>query len=84
MRAYMGAAKNKTARMMASRLGQAVRARREAMDMSQDELAWRAEVHRAYMGTIERGEQNITVYKLFQVARALGAKPSDILKDIDL
>lgn len=70
--------------MMAIRLGQAVRARREEQEMSQDELAWRAEIHRAYMGTIERGGQNITVYKLFQVARALGLKPSDILSDIDL
>ncbi len=70
--------------MIAIRLGQAVRTRREEQEMSQDELAWRAEIHRAYMGTIERGGQNITVYKLFQVARALGLKPSDILSDIDL
>ncbi len=80
----MGAADDKTAKKMAIRLGQAIRARRESVDLSQDELAWRAEVHRAYMGTIERGGQNITVFKLFQIARALGIKPSDILKDMNL
>ncbi len=80
----MGSAKDKTAKIMAIRIGGAVRARRLEMDLSQDELAWRAEVHRAYMGTIERGEQNITVYKLFQVARGLGTTPSEILKDVDL
>jgi transcriptional regulator with XRE-family HTH domain len=80
----MGAAKDKTAKKMAIRLGQAIRERREQVDLSQDELAWRAEIHRAYMGVIERGGQNITVFKLFQIARAIGIKPSDILKDIGL
>ena len=80
----MGAANDKTAKKIATRLGRAVRNRRENADLSQDELAWRAEIHRAYMGTIERGGQNITVFKLFQVARALGLKPSDLLKDIGL
>jgi hypothetical protein len=36
------------------------------------------------MGTIERGGQNITVFKLFQITRALGIKPSEVLKDIGL
>lgn len=80
----MGAGKDKAAKKMAIRLGQAVRKRREDIDISQDELAWRAEIHRAYMGVIERGSQNITVWKLFQISRALGSKPSDILKDIGL
>jgi len=80
----MGAANDKTAKKIAIRLGRAVRNHRENADLSQDELAWRAEIHRAYMGTIERGGQNITVFKLFQIARALGLKPSDLLKDIGL
>ncbi|MEM0966787.1 MAG: helix-turn-helix transcriptional regulator [Verrucomicrobiota bacterium] len=80
----MGAAKDKAANKIAIRLGQAIRSRREEAELSQDELAWRAEIHRAYMGTIERGGQNITVYKLFQVARALGLNPSDILRDMEL
>jgi len=80
----MGAANDKTAKKMAIRLGQAVRKRREEAELSQDELAWRPEIHRAYMGVIERGAQNITVWKLFQISRALGLKPSDILKDIGL
>lgn len=80
----MGAANDKVAKRLAIQLGQSVRARREEVELSQDELAWRSETHRAYMGTIERGGQNITIFKLFQIARALGVKPSDILKDIGL
>lgn len=80
----MGAANDKTAKKIAIKIGQAIRDRRIESDLSQDELAWRADVHRAYMGTIERGEQNITVFKLFQIARGLKIKPTDILRDIDL
>ena len=78
----MGAGSDKAAKRMAIHIGQAIRSRREQNELNQDELAWRSDTHRAYMGTIERGEQNITVYKLFQISRALGAKPSDILRDI--
>lgn len=80
----MGAAKDKAAKRLAIQVGNAIRARRETFDLSQDELAWRADIHRAYMGTIERGGQNITIFKLFQISRALGIQPSDILKDIGL
>lgn len=76
----MGAAEDKTAQKIAIKLGQTIRRAREEAGLSQDELAWRADIHRAYMGVIERGEQNITVFKLFQISRALGIKPSDILE----
>ena len=78
----MGAGADKTAKRLAIQIGQAIRARRELAELNQDELAWRSDTHRAYMGTVERGGHNITVFKLFQISRALGAKPSDILKDI--
>ena len=80
----MGASQDKTAKKIAIQLGHAIRARREGEELSQDELAWRADIHRAYMGTIERGEQNITVFKLFQIARGLGVSPSELLQDIGL
>lgn len=78
----MGAGSDKTAKRMAIHLGKAIRNRREQADLNQDELAWRSDTHRAYMGSIERGDYNITIYKLFQISRALGAKPSEILNDI--
>ncbi len=73
-----------TADELAKRVGQAVRATREQAGLSQDELAWRAGIHRAYMGVIERGEQNITIFKLYQVAKAMGIECSEILEKAGL
>ena len=74
----------KEARTLARKLGFAIRKARTDSGLSQDELAWRSEIHRAYMGVIERGEQNVTVSKLAQVCRGLGLKPSALLGKIGL
>lgn len=76
--------RSKESRSLARKLGFAIRKARTASGMSQDELAWRCDIHRAYMGVIERGEQNITVGKLTQVCQGLGVKPSHILTKIGL
>ena len=52
-------------------LGREIRRQREALGWSQEELAERANLHRHYIGGIERGERNIGVRALFAVLRAL-------------
>jgi transcriptional regulator with XRE-family HTH domain len=52
-------------------LGEAIRVRRLALGLSQEELASRASVHRTYLSDIERGTRNITLGMLAQVANAL-------------
>lgn len=52
-------------------LGKRIRDLREARDWSQEDLARRCGRHFTYIGRIERGEQNVTVEVLFEVARAL-------------
>jgi transcriptional regulator with XRE-family HTH domain len=74
--------KPKESQILARKLGAAIRRFRIEAGLSQDELAWRSEVHRAYLGVIERGEQNITVKKLAQVCHGLGIKPSSLLAKI--
>lgn len=63
------------------RLGAAIRARREAMGISQEGFADKIGMHRAYYSTIERGERNLTLATLERVAVGLGAKPSQLLKE---
>lgn len=58
----------------------AVRKRRKALKLSQEELAERCRLHRTYIGAIERAEGNITLDTLDKVAKALGEKPWDLLK----
>ena len=43
------------------KLGQAIRTRRLAIKLSQDDFADRIHMHRAYYSAIERGEKNITL-----------------------
>lgn len=55
-------------------LGEAIRIRRLALGLSQEDVAARANVHRTYLSDIERGTRNITVGMLSQVANALQIK----------
>lgn len=61
-------------------LGRRIRERRQIKGWSQEELADRAKLDRSYIGGIERGERNITVLKLCQVAGALKLDLGDLMR----
>ena len=63
-----------------SSLGRAVRTRREALGLSQEELGSLADLHRTYVGSVERGERNITTLCLIRLAKALNMLPSELLE----
>jgi transcriptional regulator with XRE-family HTH domain len=54
---------------------------RRACGLSQEALAERAELHRTYISDIERGNRNVSVRNIFQIARALGCAPSDLVEE---
>jgi transcriptional regulator with XRE-family HTH domain len=54
------------------RFGERVRELRLAKGLSQEELAFRARVHRTYLGGIERGERNPALKNIAAIAGALG------------
>lgn len=63
------------------KFGKKVRAERDKLGFSQEELASRAGVHRTYIGMIERAEKNITLENIEKVAKALNLKLSDFFRD---
>jgi transcriptional regulator with XRE-family HTH domain len=67
---------------IAVQVGRALRVRREAAQMSQDQFADRIDMHRAYYAAIERGEKNITLATLKRVADGLRVPMSKVLDDI--
>ncbi|WP_334319011.1 helix-turn-helix domain-containing protein [Termitidicoccus mucosus] len=69
---------------LARQLGAVLRDVRNKAALNQEELAWRCEIHRAYMGFIEQGRYSITVAMLVQVCEQLGIKPSAVLRRIGL
>lgn len=53
-------------------LGARVRARRDELGLSRQELADTAGLHLNYLGGIERGERNVATVNLARLAQALG------------
>jgi len=51
------------------------------LGLSQEELADRANIHRTYIGGIERGERNPTLTMIQRIAVALGVTPGTLLED---
>ena len=65
--------------LSAKKLGSNVRKFREALGISQEELAERSGLHRTYVGSVERGERNVSLENIVLLARALGEAPSELL-----
>lgn len=60
--------------------GENVRKHRRLLDISQEELAHRADLHRTYIGMIERAEKNITLVNMEKIANALQVNIEVLLK----
>lgn len=57
--------------------GQRVQELRKQRNLSQEQLAELAGVHRTYIGMIERAEKNITLYNINRIAKALKVEIKD-------
>lgn len=62
------------------KVGLRIREIRKKKKMSQEQLAYVADLHRAYMGQIERGEKNIGLINLEKIAKALNVSLESLLK----
>lgn len=53
------------------KFGQSVRQLRKEKNLSQEDLSFKADLHRTYIGMIERAEKNITLVNIEKIAKAL-------------
>ena len=65
-------------------LGREIRRHRKAKNLSQEQLAERAGLHRNYIGYLERGENNPRVMSLFQIAQALDLGLGDLVDQLSV
>ncbi|HGN1328154.1 TPA: helix-turn-helix domain-containing protein [Proteus mirabilis] len=64
---------------LSKKLGERIRNERIKQGISQENLALLTDIDRSYVGRIERGEVNITVEKLYQIAGVLKCSPNKLL-----
>ncbi|MGK7905295.1 MAG: helix-turn-helix domain-containing protein [Hormoscilla sp.] len=65
------------------KFGERVRSLRKARDLSQEQLAELAGLHRNYIGGIERGERNVALLNILRLAKALGVSAKELLEGIE-
>jgi transcriptional regulator with XRE-family HTH domain len=65
-------------------LGQRIRELRTELGYSQEGFADECGVHRTFMGTIERGESNLSFENIAKVATTLGISLSKLFTDLEI
>jgi transcriptional regulator with XRE-family HTH domain len=66
-----------------TRFGAVLRRRREAAGVSQEALAAKADLHRNYVGLLERGKQVPTILVVEKLAAALGTTMASLMRDVE-
>lgn len=64
-------------------LGRKVRRLRLELGLSQEALGEESDLHRTYIGSIERGERNVSLNNILRIADALETTASKLLEDIE-
>lgn len=59
-------------------LGELVRSRRRDLGLSQEDLGFECGLHRTYIGSIERGETNLTLENIAMLAVTLRCEINDL------
>ena len=68
---------------VAAHFAQNLQRARASTDLSQEELAFRAALHRTEVGLLERGERTPRIDTLAKLAGALGVEPTALLAGIE-
>lgn len=73
--------KNQSKDHSQKKFGENMRKRRLAMDISQEELSFRSNLHRNYISDVERGTRNVSLKAMGKIASGLDTSLYKLLKD---
>lgn len=62
--------------------GERIKKLREQKGMTQQELADKARLHNTYVGSVERGEKNISLKNIEKVVKGLGTSLSEFFSSL--
>jgi len=63
--------------------GEVIRRHRKAVQLSQEELADRANLHRTYISEIERGLKTVSMISLFRISKALEIQAYILIREVE-
>ena len=64
---------------LSAALAEEIRCVRIRQGISQEELAFRADLHRTYISLVERAKKSLTIESFSRIASALNIRPSSLL-----
>lgn len=68
---------------LSNNFGGSVKKRRLAAGMTQEALAEAAKLHPTYVSMVERGKRNPTLESAYAIAKALGVKLAELIKEAE-
>ena len=68
--------------LLAMRFGEVLRERRMALGLSQETLAFNADLHRTYISLLERGIRQPSLETIFTLAREISWEPDELIRQV--
>ncbi|WP_321963976.1 helix-turn-helix domain-containing protein [Burkholderia cepacia] len=68
---------------LAAAFGAVLRERRLRAELTQEQLAFEADIQRVYVSGLELGRYQPTLTMLFKLAKALGCAPGELVAEVD-
>ncbi|MFF2534487.1 MULTISPECIES: helix-turn-helix domain-containing protein [Streptomyces] len=62
--------------------GERVRARRQELGLSQEQIAEGSQMHWSYFGQVERGRRNLTLHSMLRLAAVLGVDAGELVRGL--